>query len=95
MLASGQLLLRLFEFMQAFVPLGFEPACHQTILWIDGTVPPFGPLRFIAPPFYGHSPLHKGCIVIGFKAFCSAHGRFNTCRVNGMQEGLGGGRVNL
>jgi hypothetical protein len=46
-------------------------------------------------PFDSQAPLRKCCIVIGLKTFCGLYGRFEAGRLNGVQEGLRNGGVNL
>src|SRR5215472_17472619 len=53
------------EIAQPFLPLGFQPARHQPVLGLHGTILAFGALRLVARTFYGKPPLAERGIVIG------------------------------
>jgi len=95
LLASGEFLLLLFEFVEMLLPLRFESACHQTDLRIEGAVPPLGALCFVTYPLDAQSPLRKCGVVISFELFCSAHRRFKASGLNCAQKGLCDCGVNL
>ncbi|WP_338925701.1 hypothetical protein IHE33_09650 [Mycetohabitans endofungorum] len=93
--ASGEFLLRLFEFAQMFLPLRLKPASDQTVLRIDSLIPALGPLGFIVGPLNAQSPLRKRGVVVGFETFCGTHCCFQTGRLDGLHKRLGGGCIDL
>ncbi len=86
---------RLFEFAQALFPFRLEAAGDEAILGLDGTVPAFGALGFIARPFEGQTPLFERAVVIGFDPFGGAQRGLETGRLRRVEHGLGHRPVDL
>ena len=95
---AGTLLLATAEFhlggsqiAQTILPFGFQPASDQPIFRLHCPITAFGPLRFIASTFYFQAPLRQSCIVVGLKLLHGQPSRFDRCRCDGLQKGVGYG----
>src|SRR5215469_6711924 len=55
------------EIAQAFFPLGFESACHESVFGLNGTILTLGSFGFVASAFHRQTPLTECCIVVRFE----------------------------
>ena len=55
------------EIAQAFFPLRFESACHESVFGFDRTILTLGTFGFVASAFHRQAPLTERCIVVGFE----------------------------
>src|SRR6516164_7491289 len=64
---------------QAFFPLRFQAARHQSIFRFDRPILTLGTFCFVASSFHRQSPLTQGCVLIGFELLQRTLRRFNRC----------------
>jgi hypothetical protein len=94
-LAAGQVALRLVEFPQPSLPVGFESTRDQPILGLHRAIASFGPFGFVPGPFNGEAPLCERGVVVRFDLVRrherGVQGRWR----EGREEGRGHGLVDL
>jgi hypothetical protein len=76
-------------------PLSLETARDEPVVGIDGTITAFCALGFVAGAFHGKSPLFERRRAIRFKPFRGGEGRGQLCGLQGGDERLGYGVVDL
>src|SRR5208282_6698446 len=84
-----------FERAQALLPFALEAASDQAVVGIDGAVAALGAARFVACPLDAETPLPERCLAVGLEPLCRGASGGELRRLEGGEEGLGDGLVDL
>ena len=76
------------KFAKRLLPFGFDAACDQTVLRIDGAITALGALRLIACSFHREAPLRQRPVVIGLDPLSGDERGFDADWCERSQHGL-------
>src|SRR5215471_4659261 len=83
------------EIAQAPFPLGFESACHQSVLGLHGTILTLGSFSFVASTFHCQTPLTECGIVIRFELLYGELGCFESRGRQSFEKSIDNGLIDL
>ena len=83
------------EIAQAFFPLRFESACHESIFGFDRTILTLGTFGFVASTFHRQAPLTERGIVVRFELLDGELRCFQRRRRQSLEKSIDHGLIDL